>query len=70
MAPPKSQIDTWQSDCKEYTATVVAWKQMQGVDLVSFNDQLTKGGKSPMPITPTALTPPASCTYVPPAVAK
>jgi photosystem II stability/assembly factor-like uncharacterized protein len=67
MAPPKSQIDTWQSDCKDYTATVVAWKQMQGVDLVSFNDQLTKAGKPPIKITPTALTAPASCAYVAPA---
>ncbi|HKW00800.1 MAG TPA: hypothetical protein VJN96_13325, partial [Vicinamibacterales bacterium] len=63
------QIDTWESDCKEYGKTVVAWKQMQSVDLASFNDQLTKAGKTPLTIAPTKLTVPASCTFVPPAAA-
>jgi hypothetical protein len=67
MAPNKSQIDTWESHCKDYSATVAAWKQMQKVDLVSFNDQLTKGGKTPLTIKPTALTAPASCAFAPPA---
>jgi len=69
MAPTKAEIDTWQTHCKDYSATVVAWKQMQSVDLVSFNDQLTKAGKTAIKITPTKLTVPASCTYVPPAPA-
>jgi hypothetical protein len=69
MAPTKAQIDTWESDCKEYGKTVAAWKQMQSVDLASFNDQLTKAGKTPLTITPTKLTAPASCTFVPPAAA-
>src|SRR6185295_5711226 len=42
MPPSKAMIDTWESTCKELTATVNAWKQMQGVDLVSFNSVLTK----------------------------
>jgi photosystem II stability/assembly factor-like uncharacterized protein len=66
MAPTKAQIDTWENDCKEYSKTVVAWKQMQSVDLASFNAQLTKAEKPPLKITPTALTVPASCKFVPP----
>ncbi len=69
MAPTKSQINTWEADCKNYGATVTAWKQMQGVDLVSFNDQLTKAGKPGLKVSPTALTVPPSCTFVPPAPA-
>jgi photosystem II stability/assembly factor-like uncharacterized protein len=69
MAPTKAEIDTYQTHCKEYSATVAAWKQMQSVDLVSFNDQLTKAGKPALKITPTKLTVSASCTYVPPAPA-
>src|SRR5262249_1990277 len=67
MAPTKSQIDTWEADCKNYSATVVAWKQMKSVDLASFNDQLKKAEKPGLTIAPTALTVPASCTFVPPA---
>jgi hypothetical protein len=69
MAPTKAEVDTYQTHCKDYSATVVAWKQMQSVDLVSFNDQLTKAGKPALKITSTKLTVPASCTYVPPAPA-
>jgi len=69
MAPNKSQIDTWEAGCKEYTATVVAWKAMQSVDLVAFNGLLTKNNVTPLHITPTALTAPVSCTFTPPAAA-
>ena len=67
MPPSKAQIDTYESACKELSATIVAWKQMLSVDLVSFNDQLTKAGKPALKIAPTALSAPASCTFVPPA---
>jgi len=63
MAPTKAQIDSWEADCKEYSATVVAWKTMQGVDLVAFNSLLTKNNQKPLTITPTALTAPASCSF-------
>jgi photosystem II stability/assembly factor-like uncharacterized protein len=69
IAPSKAQIDTWESGCKEYTATVTAWKAMQTLDLVSFNSLLTKNNLTPLHITPTALTVPASCTFTPPAAA-
>jgi hypothetical protein len=65
MAPTKAQIDTWEADCKTYNATVVAWKQMLGVDLASFNDQLTKAGKTPMKIPASAVKTQASCTFAP-----
>jgi photosystem II stability/assembly factor-like uncharacterized protein len=67
MAPTKAQIDSLEAGCKEYSATVTAWKAMQTVDLVSFNALLTKSGQKPLSVTPTALTVPASCTFTPPA---
>jgi hypothetical protein len=69
MAPTKSQIDTWESDCKNFNATVVAWKTVLGVDLVSFNDQLSKAGKPAMKIAPSAMKVQASCTFAPATVA-
>ena len=69
MAPTKSQIDTWEADCKNYSATVVAWKAMLGVDLVSFNNQLTKNGTAALKIPATALTVPASCAFMAPGAA-
>jgi photosystem II stability/assembly factor-like uncharacterized protein len=69
MAPPQSQIDTWETYCKDYGQTVVAWKQMQSVDLVAFNKQLTAAGKPAIVVTPTKLAAPTSCAWVPPAAA-
>jgi hypothetical protein len=46
---------------------VVAWKAMLGVDLVAFNTLLTKNNQTPLHVSPTALTAPASCTFTPPA---
>jgi hypothetical protein len=65
MLPTKAEVDTWESGCKEFTATVNAWKTMLGVDLVAFNSLLTKNNLTPLRITPTALVVPASCTFVP-----
>ena len=58
MAPTKAEVDTWESGCKEFTATVNAWKTMLGVDLVEFNSLLTKNNLTPLKTT-TALAVPA-----------
>ena len=65
MAPNKSQIDTWESHCKDYSADRRGLEADAEVDLVSFNDQLTKASKTPLTIKPTALTVPASCAFAP-----
>jgi photosystem II stability/assembly factor-like uncharacterized protein len=64
MPPTKAEVDTWESGCKEFTATVNAWKTMLGVDLIGFNSLLTKNNLTPLTITPTVLAAPASCTFV------
>jgi len=70
MPPSKAQIATWEAGCKDYSATVAAWKVVLGGELVSFNALLTKNSQAPLKVTPTALTAPASCTFVPPAAGK
>lgn len=67
MLPTKAEIDTWESGCKEYAATANAWKTMLGADLVGFNNLLTKSNLTPLKITPTVLSVPASCAFVWPA---
>jgi photosystem II stability/assembly factor-like uncharacterized protein len=64
MAPTKAEVDTWESGCKEFTATLNAWKTMLGSDLVGFNSLLTKNNLTTLKTTPTALAVPASCTFV------
>ena len=64
MPPTKAEVDTWESGCKEFTATVNVWKTMLGVDLAGFNSLLTKNNLTPLKITATALAAPASCTFV------
>jgi len=64
MPPTRAEVDTWESGCKEFTATANVWKTMLGVDLVGFNSLLTKNNLTPLKITPTALAAPASCTFV------
>jgi hypothetical protein len=66
MPPSKAMIGTWEGGCKEYSATVVAWKAMQGVDVVAFNALLTKNNQTPLHVAPTALTAPVSCTFTAP----
>ncbi|HMG73168.1 MAG TPA: hypothetical protein VK582_06660 [Pyrinomonadaceae bacterium] len=63
MPPTRAEVDTWESGCKEFTATVNAWNTMLGVDVVGFNSLLTKNNLTPLKIT-TALGVPASCTFV------
>jgi len=64
MAPTKAEVDTWETGCKEFTATASAWKTMLGMDIVTFNGLLTKNNLTPLKITPTAVAAPASCTFV------
>jgi photosystem II stability/assembly factor-like uncharacterized protein len=64
MAPTKAEVDSWETGCKEFSATANAWNTMLGTDLVGFNSLLTKNNLTPMKVTPTALTLPASCTFV------
>src|SRR5689334_16212133 len=64
MPPTKAEIDTWESGCKEFTATVSGWKTMLDVGLVEFNSLLSKNNLTPLKITSTALAPPASCTFM------
>ena len=67
MLPTKAQVDTWESGCKEFTATGEAWKMVLGTDLVGFNSLLTKNNLTSLKLTPAALLAPASCTFVWPA---
>jgi hypothetical protein len=62
-APTQAQIDTWEADCKLYSATVAAWKTMESQDLVAFNALVSKNSLPPLQISPTALTVPP-CTFV------
>jgi photosystem II stability/assembly factor-like uncharacterized protein len=64
LPPTKAEVDTWESGCKGFAATVNAWKTMLGEDLVRFNSLLTKNNLTPLKITPTALAPPAACTFL------
>ena len=61
MAPTLAQIDTWESDCKNYNTTVAAWKKVQAEDLAAFNAVLTANNLKPMTMAPTKLVA-AACT--------
>jgi photosystem II stability/assembly factor-like uncharacterized protein len=63
MAPTKAAVNTLESACGEFSATVNAWKKMVDADLVGFNTLLTKNNLTPLKITPTALMVPSSCTF-------
>jgi hypothetical protein len=69
MAPTKAQIDTWETNCRNFTRTLTAWKQTQSVDLPAFNAELTKSNLKALTAAPTRLTAP-SCTFAPPAPAR
>jgi hypothetical protein len=68
IAPTKAQIDTWESDCKNYNTTLTAWKKMQSDDLKMFNALLTKNNANPLTVKATDL-PAKSCTFAAPAPA-
>ena len=65
-APTQAQIDTWEDDCKDYNATVAAWKKMQSQDLAAFNTLLSRNNLNPLHLSATALNHP-SCTFTTPA---
>jgi hypothetical protein len=56
MPPTKAESDTWESGCKEFTATLNVWKAMLDADLIGFNNLLTKNNLVPLKIKPTALS--------------
>jgi photosystem II stability/assembly factor-like uncharacterized protein len=68
--PTKAEVDTWESACQEFTTTASGWKTTLDVDLVGFNSLVTKNNLTPLRITPTALTAPASCTFVWPSATR
>jgi hypothetical protein len=65
-APTQAEIDTWKDDCKDYNATVAAWKKMQSQDLAAFNTLLSRNNLNPLHVAASALTGP-SCTLTTPA---
>lgn len=60
--PTQAQIDSWEADCKDYNATVEAWKKVQSQDIVAFNALLTKSHLNPVQVAPTSLMDPP-CTF-------
>ena len=54
MAPTPAQINTWESNCKNYNTTVAAWKKAQADDLPAL---------AGLKVTPTKLTA-AVCGFV------
>ncbi len=66
MSPTKAQVDTWESACNEFTATANGWKAMLTTDVAGFNTLLTNNKLTPLRITPTAVSLPASCKFVSP----
>ncbi len=62
MRPTQASIHTWESGCKDYTATLAAWKAVLTTDLVAFNTLLTNNGRSPLKFVPNTLTAPP-CTF-------
>ena len=65
-APTQAEIDTWEADCKDYNATVTAWKKMQSQDVAVFNGLLSRNNRNPLHVSATARTVP-SCTFTAPA---
>lgn len=65
-APTQAEIDTWEDDCKDYNATVAAWKKMQSQDLATFNALLSRNNLNPLHVSATALADP-SCAFTKPA---
>ena len=70
MAPTPAIVHTYESGCKDFTTTLVAWKTMQTQDLTAFNALLAKSNLSALKTGPTTLTAPPSCTLAPVAPAS
>jgi photosystem II stability/assembly factor-like uncharacterized protein len=69
MPPTPSQIHTWESGCKELTATNDAWKTLLNTDVAEFNSLLTKDNMTPLKLTSTAVVSTSPCTFAPIAAA-
>ncbi len=68
MGPTRAQIDTWESGCKTYNATVAAWKKAQAGELAAFNGLLAKNQLPALSVAPTKLTA-EPCTFTRPSTA-
>jgi hypothetical protein len=64
IAPTLAQIETWESDCRNYNTTVAAWKSVQSGDLAAFNAALTQNQLKPLSVAPTKLAT-AVCAFTP-----
>jgi hypothetical protein len=62
MPPTIAMIHTWESSCKEYTATALAWKTLVESDIAGFNSLLAKNNLTPLN-TEAVPTPPTSCNF-------
>jgi len=65
MIPTPAEIHTWESGCKEFTATVAAWKNIQTGDVGAFNALLAKNNIPQLRLATTTYTVPASCAFGP-----
>jgi hypothetical protein len=62
MPPTAAQIATWETDCRNYNATVAAWQKAQSDDFAAFNTVLTQNSLKPLTVSQTRL-PTESCTF-------
>ena len=65
MGPTQAAIDTWESGCKSYNATVAAWKKVQADDLGAFNALLARNNLHPLNVEATRATAIQHCTFPP-----
>ena len=59
MAPTPAQIDTWESDCRNYNTTLAAWKKVKTEDLAALKIDVKPATLAPMSCT-FAAAPPSS----------
>jgi photosystem II stability/assembly factor-like uncharacterized protein len=67
--PTQAEIDSWEADCKDYNATVTAWKKMQSQDLAPFDALLGQNHLDPLHVSLTTLTTRA-CSFAEPATRR
>ena len=63
MVPTGAEIHTWESGCKEFTATAIAWQAVVATDLPAFNNVLGKNNLTQLRFDPKLVAAPASCTF-------
>jgi len=61
MAPTATQVDTWETNCRSYNKTVVAWTDMKK-QIADFNTVLAKNHLQELTVGPTKVTDPP-CTF-------